>query len=308
VGHNLVLISLATLLLGLSACGDILGIAENPQLVASGPWRCLQSPVAAMAPQKDTAHVRVDACSFVSSNCSEAVTGLTASLCNKRDVNCTDPIRSGIMDVAGELSFDVPTGGNLGVGFDGYLQVTAPAALCTNNMVFGAAGPMLCGLLPSCNVMAPDANCMVPTSARALLFFNPAIQNDVTQPLPLPLVPTASIQPILQATGQTKLDPSKGFLFITALDCDGKPAAGVQFQLAQHQDGVTQLYVENGVISASATETDASGLAGFFNVPAGFVAVVGSVGSAGSGMPLGEIGVQVGAFTITYGTVVPAPN
>ncbi|HEX4354715.1 MAG TPA: hypothetical protein VHZ95_17415, partial [Polyangiales bacterium] len=46
----------------LAACGDVLGIAENPQLVAAGPWDCLGSPPTSMAPQKERASVEVNAC------------------------------------------------------------------------------------------------------------------------------------------------------------------------------------------------------------------------------------------------------
>lgn len=288
-----------------AGCADVLDIPDNPQLVAHGPWRCLEDPASPSRPAKDRASVRVHACNFVSSNCGDFVTGLTASLCNKRDVNCTDPISTGIVDSDGDLSFDVPTGGALGVGFDGYLQVTAPTALCTDESSFGPAGPTLCALQPACDPKAPDDACRLPTFAPSMLFFNPAIRSNVARPIPLPLIPTSAVLTLTQAAGG-KVDPKTGNVFVTALDCDGNPAAGVRYSMMQKSDSSTVLYVSDGVISDSASQTDASGIGGFLGVSAGFAGIMGSTVGAESGtVKIGEVGVQVAPFTITYATLAP---
>jgi hypothetical protein len=295
-------------MLGLGACAELLDLPDDPEVRVDGPWRCLQAPAESDSPRQETAIVRVQACNFVSTNCSAPVTGLTASLCDKKDVNCSNPIRSGIRDVNGELMFEVATGGALGTGFDGYIQVSAPMEACTNKSVFGAAGPMLCGLAEACEPSAADGDCMIPTFPRSLLFFNPPVKADVSRPFLLPMIPTGAIPPILEAVGGDNFDPATGFLFITALDCDGNPAPGVTFTMVQNQAAVTPLYIDNGVISKATSQTDESGLGGFVRVPAGFAGVVGLT-TPGVALPpqrIGEIGVQVAPFTITYSTLVPA--
>jgi hypothetical protein len=283
----------------------VLDIPDHPELIADGPWRCIQNPVAPAPPDEEEATVKVAACNFVSSNCSEPVTGLTAALCSKRDVNCAHPLRTGIVDDDGELLFEVPTGGVLGVGFDGYLQVTAPAASCTDQDVFGAAGPVLCELAPGCDPTAPDEHCIMPTFAPAMLFFNPAIRASAHRPIPLPLIPTSGVLTLTQAAGG-EVDPSTGNVFVTAQDCDGKPAAGVRYSMMQHSTDSTLLYVSAGVISDTASETDDSGIGGFLGVTAGFAGVVGSIeGDENGALKIGEVGVQVAPFTITYATLAP---
>lgn len=291
-------------MLGASACANILDIPDEPELVMSGPWRCLQRSSDVKPPATDKAVVQIDACNFVSTNCSQPVTGLTAALCNKRDVNCSDPLQSEIADTGGILTVEVPTGGVLGEGFDGYMQILAPTANCTDESAFGSAGPVLCGIAPGCDVDAPDDNCMMPTFAPAMVFFNPAIRADVKQPIPVPLVPTTAVFSLIDATG-VELDPTTGNVFVTARDCDGHPAKRVRYMM-HTGGGSTVLYLRNGVVSDSATETDASGMGGFIGVPAGFAEIRGYVeGENGELIEIGEVGVQVAPFTITYATLTP---
>jgi hypothetical protein len=289
-------------------CADILDVAEDPQLVETGPWRCVKQPVAAKAPTKDRAVVRVRTCNFVSTNCSEPVTGLTASLCNKRDVNCEDPITTNLTDNAGEFSFSVPTGGPLGTGFDGFLQISSSTALCSDESVFGPTGPKeLCKLAPGCDPNKPDEHCRLPAITPSLLFFNPPVRADFAQPQLVPLVPTAAVVTIPQAVGGA-VDPTLGNVFITARDCDNSPAAGVRFAMTTHNDDhVTNLYLKDGVISNATMTTDVSGLGGMLGVPTGFSTVAGytSLGETAD-TKFGETGVQVAPFTITYTTLTPA--
>ena len=293
-------------LLSVAGCAEVLDIPDDPKLVFQqrDPWRCLGNVPEPPAPETEMATVLVQACNFISTNCATPVTGLTARLCDKLDVSCTNPINDNITDSGGRLSFDVVTGGVLGVGFDGYLQITPPTELCTNEAVFGEAGPLLCSLV-GCDTQNPDDRCRVPTFAPSLLFFNPNIRADIVDPIPLPLVPTSALQPVLAAVGQT-FDPTTGVLFISSRDCDGKPARGVSLAINQHQDVVSELYVVDGNISGTATQTDSSGLGGFIGVPAGFVEVVGYVGDE-TGLRIGATGVRVAAFNITYSTLVPSP-
>jgi hypothetical protein len=286
----------------LASCVQVLGIPGDPELVPTGPWRCLNKPPATQqqAPVAAQAQVLVQACDFIT-DCTTTVTGLMARLCDKRDVGCINPRLTGLTDVNGEFSFQVPTAGS---GFDGYLLVTSNVASCTDATAFGSvAGPVLCGAVaPNCNVTAPDEQCMLPIYASALFFFNPPIVRDVMQPLPLQLFPSTGLPSIIQAAG-IPLNPTAGNLFIQALDCDGDPAADVRYAVEQDAGQMSPpYYVNNGVISSSFTRTDSTGIGGFVGVPPGFVSVLGVNGDS---VPVGVIGVQAVPSMLTYSVLLP---
>jgi hypothetical protein len=278
----------------------VLDIPDDPQLVATGPWRCLsQAPSVTAMPAAGQAKVSVQACNFIS-DCTTNASGLTARLCDKRDVGCINPRLSGLTDTNGEFTFQVPTAGG---GFDGYLLVDSQVASCTDSGAFGAvAGKTLCDLAaPSCDLAAPDVRCSVKIYAPAMLFFNPPIVADSDTPLPLQLFPTSGLPAVIGAAG-IQVNPAGGNLFIQALDCDGKPAAGVTYQLAQNGNQVSPLYIENGIVSVAVTHTDASGVGGFVGVSPGFVSVTGY---NSDGVAIGQIGVQAAPSVLTYTALLP---
>jgi len=108
---------------------------------------------------------------------------------------------------------------------------------------------------------------------------------------------------VLDAVGSLQIDPAAGNVLLAAVDCDGHPAPGVSFRLTQPREGVTALYLEAGVVSATAGHTDSTGIGGLIRVPPGFVQVVGTNGSS----QVGEIGLQTAPSMLTYGVIVPAP-
>jgi hypothetical protein len=295
--------------LALGGCAELLDIPEDP--VLTGPFSCLGSPIE-RAPDHEarTARVQIQACNFVSTNCMEPVTGLTAKLCSKKDVNCARPIQADIHDVDGLLSFDVETGGVLGAGFDGYLSISSTVARCNDQKVFGPDARALCDVAPGCASEGGPATCDVPTFAPAMLFFNPPVRADSVTPMTLPLVPTPAVKSITEAA-KGRFDPRTGNVFVTVLDCARTPAAGVRLQMTDERENISVVYIADGVISASATETDRSGLGGFMNVPAGFANISGVIrvdaDSERVGMRIGNVGLQVAPFTISYATVMPAP-
>jgi hypothetical protein len=291
-------------LLALSSClgcSQILDIPSDPKVIPTGPWRCLQSPPASPIVAAAQAEVRVQACDFIT-DCTTPVTGLSAKLCDKRDVGCNNPRATGITDVGGELRFQVPTAGG---GFDGYLQVLPPVASCTDAAIFGTSGSkLLCDLSPGCDRTAPDDRCIVPIFVPAMLFFNPPIVRNMDTPVPLQLFPGASLPAVIEAAGNIAIDPATGSIFIVALDCDGVPAPGVTFQIPQHQDSAAALYLNNGVVSSTIGHTDSSGVGGLIRVPAGFVQVI-AVNS--DSVPVGSIGVLAAPSLLTYSVLVPSP-
>lgn len=279
-------------------CSEFIDFPENPVLVESdpGPWACLGQAQAPEPPSIESATVQVNACSFVS-NCTEAVVGLTAKVCNKRDVGCFDPIAEDIVDDNGLITVTVPTGNT---GFDGYLQINSGTALCTDESAFGPVGNSLCGMVPACDPANPNESCQVPLFAPALLFMNPAITADLPEPLTLPLFPLPALAAIVGAAG-VQLDPTRGAVFITAVDCDGNPASGVTYSIDQSGGSVQQLYVDQGVVS-DASQTDSSGIGGFVGVPPGFTVVKAS---NAEGERIGEIGLQAAPLTLSYSAIVP---
>lgn len=286
------------------SCAEVLDIPEEPRLV--GPWSCLgQTQGAASVAPPATALVRIQTCNFVSTNCADPVRGVTAALCAKKDVHCTNPIAADIHDVDGALTIEVPIGG--AEGFDGFLSVTTPAANCTDEKTFGPTARSLCSLAAGCDPAASANGCDVPTFAPALLFFNPPVKADPPAPVALPLIPTAAIQPLIEAAGGS-FDPSTGYVFMSAHDCAGNPAAGVHYTLSRSEEVSTDLYLDSGIISNTSKQTDASGIGGFLGVPAGFISVSGSIQLPNQPpTTIGEVGVQVARFTITYSTLAPMP-
>jgi hypothetical protein len=291
------------------ACADVIGIADDPRLAASSaePWRCLGAANEPTAPPaEDRATVRVRTCNLISSNCGEVVSGLSATLCDKLDVQCVDPIQSNIENENGEFVFEVPTGGAIGTGFAGYLQIVSSTAPCFDEATFGAAGPALCAAAPGCDPAVPDETCNVPIYMPSLLFFNPPIRTDSESARVLPLMPTSAVFPLTEAAG-TRLDISAGSAFIATVDCDGRPAPGVQ--LTTDQTVAAMMYLEGGVISTSATETDESGLVGLVGMPVGFVGVHGWVmdpNDSRARVRVGDAGLRIAPFTISYATLAPA--
>jgi hypothetical protein len=296
---------LCTLLsLMLVQCSEVLDIPSDPQLVPTGPWRCLHAPTQVPTVTAAQAEVRVQACDFIK-NCTVPVTGLVANLCDKRDIGCNSPRLTGITDVDGELRFQVPTAGG---GFDGYLQVIKmPFASCTDTSVFGISGSkLLCDLTPTCSPQVlENPGCNTPIFVPAMLFFNPPIISDViAPPISLQLFPAASLPAVIEAVGSLDIDPSTGSLFIAAVDCDGHSAPGITFQLAERQDRVQALYLNSGVVSSTIGHTDASGTGGLIRVTPGFAQVVGVTGDS---MRIGTVGVQVAPGFLTYSALVPSP-
>jgi hypothetical protein len=284
-------------------CADLLDLPDAPAVIAKDPWRCeATAGAAAPPPRMERARVQVHACDFISTNCSQAVRGLTAKLCDKRDIHCATPIQTGIQDVDGDLSFEVATGGPLGSGFDGYLVVTPPAVLCTDTSVLGGAS--LCVVAPQCDPSAPDMRCLVPTYGPALLFFNPPIMADVPQPIVLPLVPTLAGASLLMAAGERAVTVEVGSVFARGLDCRAKPAPGLSFVAVPQMMSV--LYQNNGVFSTNAKTTDASGIAGLIGVPSGIVNVSAYDGDPANGRKVADFGAQVWSGFVTYVTLLPS--
>jgi hypothetical protein len=91
---------------------------------------------------------------------------------------------------------------------------------------------------------------------------------------------------------------SKGAIGIAVVDCDGTPLANATVSTTP---AGTVRYAEGNLPSASATATDATGVAFIFNVPAGNVTVAASVG----GMALRSHAVNAPAGVTTTTAIRP---
>jgi hypothetical protein len=284
----------------LAGCAQVLDLPDTNtlSLAPSGPWSCLDTPAPTPQPSAATATVRFQACDFIS-NCTMPVEGLTARLCDKLDVGCLSPRQLGIEDRGGLVEVEVPTGPR---GFDGYLEVSTGFARCYDTEVFGeAATGVLCQFAPECDRAAPTDACNVPIYSPVLWFFNPPIFADVQPPIPLQLYPSAALPLVLDAAGG-EIIPGTGSVFVTVIDCDGKPASGITLEIAEYSDVADALYFDSGVLSNTATETDASGVGGFIHIPPGFVELTGRTQD---GVAVAKLGVQVSPVFVTYSVLAP---
>jgi hypothetical protein len=289
-------------------CAAIVDFPDDPVLVepesaelalAEPNWRCLDEAPSPTVAAASRARVRIQACDALR-GCSLPIPGVTARVCAKLDVDCTNPLSTGIADAAGLFEFDVPTDET---GFDGFLEVVAPSEPCMIVESSARTSALSCDLLPQCDPENPDARCEVPTHARALWFFNPPIVADWLEPAALSLIPTVALPSILRAAG-ADFDPMSGIFVLTAMDCDHAPAAGVTYEMPNGSGRSLRLYMEGGVLSGARSATDASGVGGFVGVPPGFADVAAYTPD---GALIGGIGVLSAPFTVTYSGLVPTP-
>lgn len=299
-GPRLLAMAAPLALANLAGCAELLDLPETStlELAPAGPWRCLEAPDQPPMPSSSTATVRFQACDFIS-GCTAPVTGLSARLCDKLDVGCNSPRQVDIRDTEGQIEVDVPTASR---GFDGYLEVSTGLAPCFDTEVFGdAALGLLCQLAPECDPAAPTQACDVPIYSPVLWFFNPPVVADIDVPIPLQLYPSASLPRVIDAAGG-ELAPETGAVFMTAVDCDGQPAAGISLEIAEHEDEAVALYFDSGVISNTISETDATGVGGFIRIPPGFVEITGR---NRDNEPVAKVGVQASPTFVTYTVLAP---
>jgi hypothetical protein len=281
-------------------CAALVEFPDDPWLAVEGPWDCLSDPGQRPPPSASTAWVRVPVCDALL-GCSVPPRGLNARLCAKLDPTCASPIPTAITYDRGAFEFEVATGT---LGFDGYLSISGPIALCTDQDTFGDASGALCAMLPECDPMAPDARCSMPVYLNTLEFFNPPIIAD-RELAPLTLVTIQASLGIARATG-TLVDPTTtGSLLPTVLDCDGVPAEGVTFSMENPQaETIRLMYVENSIPSVTRSQTDLTGSGVFIGVPEGFANVVAH---NSEGERIGSAGANVAVYSNSFITLVPSP-
>ena len=137
--------------------------------------------------------------------------------------------------------------------------------------------------------------------APALYFLNPPIASDTETPS-IPLASREVVDVLLQREGGM-LGADRGIVVVTSQDCQGAPAAGVSYSASNADKDTRTFYAVNNLPSTSLTSTDMSGYGGLINVPAGIVAIEGTLLETGES--LGKVGVLVRSDALTYTRMVP---
>jgi len=154
-------------------------------------------------------------------------------------------------------------------GFDGFLELTAPDKL-----------------------------------SPILYFFYPPLDADRTIPY-VPLVPPSVYISLATQLG-TNLKLDRGAAIALSYDCQGVTAPGLEFSVDDEDEITTPFFMEKGLPSLTAVETDSSGQGGFVNVKPGIRRMSGALRQ--SGAHVGTVSVVVRAGLITYTTMVPTPD
>jgi hypothetical protein len=95
----------------------------------------------------------------------------------------------------------------------------------------------------------------------------------------------------------------RSVILMTALDCLGRPAAGLQLSSPDIDDQTVSYLIAGGMPSRTVTVTDESGNGGFVNVPTGSV-IINSTLEAGN-RPVGTAGVQARAGRVSMAIIMP---
>lgn len=244
------------------------GSGNDESDAGTGPnWSCL-GKVAWPSPTKPQVVVTMQ---FLDLVAKVPVTAITAHPCAKMDVTCANPLGPKVSpDEKGIATL------TLTASFDGYVEVLGTAT-------------------------SEDAG--APSIVPMNVFFNPPPVADSH----FGAVPTFTRQGLtaLASVHQNTIDPTLGFLFSGALDCNMKPAAGVSWEPDRTADATRRFYYVDGLPSEAAVATDPSGYGGFINMPSGTIRLFFKLQA--TGMRVGETSVFVRAGYLTTGFLVPTP-
>jgi len=141
--------------------------------------------------------------------------------------------------------------------------------------------------------------------APSMYFLTPPASGDLDLPM-VPLAsPFAASSIVLQAGGNPWAKDTSGIVLLTAFDCAGTAAAGINFSIGGTPDPKTFIfYLVNALPTTSVSMTDDTGYGGLVNVAAG-VTTVSSLLGGPSGHKVSKISVLVRAGYVSYSRVTP---
>lgn len=200
------------------------------------------------------------------------IVGLHIKACASLDPECVTPLTEADTNASGDAILEVPR------NFRGYFHMPVGPSSFPN------MAPSLVALYPP-----PDKDVLKPPAEGAV---------------PI-LVSIAELDTLLLQV-KSAADPSLGHVFGFAVTCDGAPAAGVSLRTSIKDSKTVQYYYEgNGTPSVTAQESDATGNAGFLNLPTGVVSLETQVPSLAR--RAGSYSVLVKKGTVTVIDLVPTP-
>ncbi len=191
------------------------------------------------------------------------------SVCDKLDVDCTQANPDYPKDITPDVDGNVLV--NVVEGFDGFVKILDTGKIVDSLVYVGR--PI---------VKAPKV--------KEIQLLRPG-------------------EPELLAKSAKKMvDPLRGTCILLAVGCDGEAVGGVRFESPNADDESTAFYLINQAptLPPTATETDADGFGGFFNLPVG-PALARTIRTEGDTY-VGESSFQIIANTITYVQISPTPK
>lgn len=133
------------------------------------------------------------------------------------------------------------------------------------------------------------------------MFFPPNTRKQ-RAPSELPMVPTNFFATMFsQISGPVTSDRS--VIMTTALDCRGKPAAGMLLASPQADEHTVGYVLQGGLPSRTSATTDETGAGGFVNIKAGSAVVTSTI--AANGVLAGTVAVQTRPGHLSMVLVVP---
>ena len=134
------------------------------------------------------------------------------------------------------------------------------------------------------------------------LFFPPNTRKQRASSV-LPMVPASFFGGMFSGIGAS-VSADRTVIMTTALDCLGRPAAGMVLSSAQADDKTTTYFLQGGIPSKLATATDDSGAGGFVNIKTGGAVITSTI--AANNRVAGTVAVQTRPGHLTMVLVLPS--
>lgn len=197
--------------------------------------------------------------------------GAAVKACGNGDPGCSMPVSTTTTDDHGLFSMTVYSNAP-GSIFNGYFEVT------------GA------GVYPSLLVIFPSIVGDMPATADTFVYS---------------LIPSAvTVEAVAKEVLEIAIEPDRGLLFVTMIDCLSFLGTGVQLEVSSADDRTTTTYLLDGIPSKEPQQA-VEGLAVVWNVPPGKAEIVGKLASTGE--VVGRVTVPVRAGYMTNFSLVPRP-
>lgn len=328
---------------GFVCASQVCVVAASPaQADASGdgatppddsPWGCLANPPPRAAEDRSrTVALRQRYLVYSLSDCqhNRPIPGTELKLCSQRDVTCGSPVEVATTDCAGYANFK-----SAYRGFEGFVLVTPPRPTAvdggasvwpeTTTRCFReqAAREAAEGKASArCAVQVDgQGNPVIPIPDDLVAGLSPIVPPPESGDDPATVIPeaeaahlmsTGTLRSLLGVTGK-QFDAKGGHLLALALDCRGKPAAGVNITVSGGIGQSSQLYYTDtqGLPNINQGETSDLGETGYLNLepgPTGIGVVTVTASRVATGQRLGVYAALTRAGYITYLAMPPLRN